>query len=295
MSPRHEADDACGIAQAAAVVGDWWSLLVLREIARGYLRFDLLADQLGISRKILADRLRALTDHGVLERSLYQEHPPRYEYVLTEQGQGLLPVLVSLQDWADRWLLGDGEVTGLSPDDGAETRRVRALVGTTVPTCLRLTGTGGHEHDPVDAGSQATVLFAYPATGIPGLPPEPSASQIPGSAGCTLENRQFRAAWRQFEASGVSVRGVSTQSPQEQTAFSKAEELPFPLLSDARLQLAAALRLPTFRAGQDLRIKRLILVIGPDRVIRHALFPVTDIPAAVSQTLALTREPPRAG
>ncbi|MEV6057624.1 redoxin domain-containing protein [Streptomyces sp. NPDC052107] len=109
----------------------------------------------------------------------------------------------------------------------------------------------------------------------------------PGSAGCTLENRQFRAAWPQFEAAGIAVHGVSTQTPEEQAAFARAEDLPFPLLSDAQLQLTAGLRLPTFQAGQHLRIKRLILVIGPDRTVRHTLFPITDIPAAVAQACTL--------
>ncbi|MES4903421.1 MULTISPECIES: winged helix-turn-helix transcriptional regulator [unclassified Streptomyces] len=285
MGPRRVADDACGIAQAAAVVGDWWSLLILREIARGHLRFDRLADELGLSRKVLAERLRTLTDHGVLERRRYQDRPPRHEYVLTEQGRGLVPVLVSLQDWADRWLLGDGTLTGHSPDDGAEARRVAALVGEPVPAGLRLPGTDGRDHDPVTA--RTTVLFAYPATGTPGVPADPTGPPVPGSAGCTLENRQFRAAWPDFRAAGIAVRGVSTQSPREQAAFAHAEDLPFPLLSDAQLQLTAALRLPTFRAGQNLRVKRLILVIGPDRAVRHALFPIHDIPAAVEHALAL--------
>lgn len=287
MSPRRVADDACGIAQAAAVVGDWWSLLVLREIARGHVRFDRLADELAVSRKVLAERLRTLTDHQVLERRRYQDRPPRYEYVLTEQGRGLVPVLVSLQDWADRWLLGDGTLTGQAPDEGAEARRVAALVGAPVPAGLRLPGTDGHEHDPVAADARATVLFAYPATGIPGVPADLSGPQVPGSAGCTLENRQFRAAWPRFRAAGIAVHGVSTQSTSEQAAFQQAEDLPFPLLSDDRLQLTAALRLPTFRAGQNLRVKRIILVVGPDRVVRHALFPVSDIPAAVADSLAL--------
>ncbi|MGW0187435.1 winged helix-turn-helix transcriptional regulator [Streptomyces sp. NPDC003362] len=289
MSPRREADDACGIAQAAAVVGDWWSLLVLREIARGHVRFDRLAEELGVSRKVLTERLRALTEHQVLERRLYQERPPRHEYVLTEQGRGLLPVLVALQDWADRWLLGDGTLTGHAPDDGAEARRVAALVGEPVPAGIRLPGTDGRDHDPVAADARATVLFAYPATGIPGLPAGAAEPPVPGSAGCTLENRQFRAAWEEFRAAGVAVHGVSTQTPAEQAAFARAEELPFPLLSDTRLDLTAALRLPVFRAGQDLRVKRLILVVGPDRRIRHTLFPVHDIPAAVTQALTLAK------
>ncbi|MFH8370569.1 winged helix-turn-helix transcriptional regulator [Streptomyces sp. NPDC018031] len=290
MSTRRVPDDACGIAQAAAVVGDWWSLLVLREIARGHHRFDRLADELGLSRKVLSERLRTLTDRNVLERRRYQDRPPRYEYVLTEQGLGLMPVLVSLQDWADRWLLGDGTLTGRAADGGAEARRVAALAGEAVPEGLRLPGTDGRDHDPLPPRAGATVLFAYPATGVPGIPADLAGTPVPGSAGCTLESRRFRAAWPRFDAEGIAVRGVSTQSPQEQAAFAEAEHLPFPLLSDAQLHLTAALRLPTFRAGQSLRIKRLILVVGPDRVIRHTIFPVTDIPAAVSQALALATE-----
>lgn len=194
---------------------------------------------------------------------------------------------MSLQDWADRWLLGDGTLTGTGHDGGADTRRVAALVGEPVPAGLRLPGTDGRAHDPVATDARATVLFAYPATGVPGVPADPAGTQVPGSAGCTLENRRFRAAWPRFRAAGVAVHGVSTQTAGEQAAFARAEDLPFPLLSDARLRLTAALRLPTFRAGQDLRIKRLILVIGPDRTVRHTLFPVTDIPAAVTEALAL--------
>ncbi|MGV9618926.1 winged helix-turn-helix transcriptional regulator [Streptomyces tendae] len=287
MHPRRAADDACGIAQAAAVVGDWWSLLVLREVARGHVRFDRLANELSVSRKVLAERLRTLTEHHVLERRLYQDRPPRHEYVLTEQGRGLLPTLVSLQDWADRWLLGDGTLTGQAADEGAEARRVTSLVGEQLPAGLRLPGSDGREYDPVAAGARATVLFAYPATGVPGVPDDITAPPVPGSAGCTLENRQFRAAWPRFRADGIAVHGVSTQTPQEQAAFARAEDLPFPLLCDDRLQLTAALRLPTFRAGQSLRLKRLILVVGPDRVVRHVLFPVRDIPAAVLHVLDL--------
>ncbi|MFJ2811823.1 winged helix-turn-helix transcriptional regulator [Kitasatospora sp. NPDC087271] len=288
MNPKTPgpSDDSCGIAQAAAVVGDWWSLLVLREIARGHVRFDALARELGVSRKILSDRLTALTDRGVLARRPYQERPPRHEYVLTEQGRGLLPVLVALQDWADRWLLGDGSLTGLAEEQGAEARRVHALVGTVLPHGIALPATDGPPRDPLAPG-RPTVLFAYPATGTPGSAPgQPVvADPIPGNAGCTLENRLFRAAWPRFHTSGIAVHGVSTQNPPAQAAFAHAEGLPFPLLSDARMDLTAALRLPVFRAGQEVRIKRLLLVCDADRTIRHALFPVTDIPAAVETAL----------
>src|SRR5207302_1941310 len=146
----------------------------------GHVRFDRLADELAVSRKVLAERLRTLTDHHVLERRRYQDRPPRYEYVLTEQGRGLVPVLVTLQDWADRWLLGDGTLTGHAPDEGAEARRVAALVGEAVPAGLRLPGTDGHEHDLVATDASATVLFAYPATGVPGIPAGLSEPQVPG-------------------------------------------------------------------------------------------------------------------
>jgi DNA-binding HxlR family transcriptional regulator/peroxiredoxin len=286
MTRRHQTDDTCGIARAAGVVGDWWTLLVLRGTARGHVRFDRLAGELGLSRKVLSERLGALTEHEVVERRPYQDRPTRYEYVLTERGRDLLPVLVSLQDWADRWLLGDGTPTGVSSGGGGETARVRGLVGTRIPQGLELAGTDGASHSPVVPGARATVLFAYPATGIPGGPPRPD---VPGAAGCTLENRLFREAWPRFDAAGLAVRGVSTQPPGEQAAFAALEELPFVLLSDTRLQLAAALRLPTFRSAQDLRLRRLVLIVDAERTVRHALFPVTDIPGAVDEALALGR------
>ncbi|MFF0745963.1 winged helix-turn-helix transcriptional regulator [Streptomyces sp. NPDC004111] len=284
MTRRHQTDETCGIATAAGVVGDWWTLLVLREIARGHVRFDGLAHELGLSRKVLSERLATLTEHQVLERRPYQERPTRHEYVLTERGRGLIPVLVSLQDWADRWVLGDGTLTGNADPEGGGSARVHQLVGTRVPEDPELPGTDGGLHSTVAPDARATVLFAYPATGVPGGPPRPD---VPGAAGCTLENRLFRDAWPRFEAAGLAVRGVSTQTPREQADFARAEDLPFLLLSDDRLRLAAALRLPTFRSGQDLRLKRLILIVDAQRTVRHALFPVTDIPAAVEEALAL--------
>jgi len=85
------------------------------------------------------------------------------------------------------------------------------------------------------------------------------------------------------------VRGISTQRPDEQRAFAAAEQIPFPLLSDMDLRLAAALRLPTFHAGQGLRLKRATFIIDRERIVRQVLFPVTDIPGAVATTLAAGR------
>ncbi|MFC9705159.1 winged helix-turn-helix transcriptional regulator [Streptomyces sp. NPDC056943] len=282
-----ERDAACAIAQAAAVVGDWWSLLLVRETARGHHRFDALQEELGISRKVLTERLAHLVQAEVLEKVPYQSGPVRYEYRLTESGRGLLPVLLSMQDWADRWLLGNGSLSGTADEDSAEARRVADLVGERLP---RLALPGHRDGEPLDpvAEAAATVLFCYPATGRPGPLPDGWAD-IPGAIGCTLENRLFRDAYDDFRAAGAEVRGVSTQRPDEQRVFAVEEGIPFTLLSDVDLRLAAALRLPVFRAGQALRLKRAVLVVDGERVVRQARFPVTDIPGAVREALAVVR------
>ncbi|GIF64181.1 hypothetical protein Ais01nite_22160 [Asanoa ishikariensis] len=279
-------DEACGIAQGAAVMGDWWNLLVLREVARGQHRFDELVAALSVSRRVLTERLGHLVEHEVLERLPYQERPTRYEYRLTARGEAFLPVLVGMQDWADRWLLGDGTLTATAPPAGAEHERVRSLLGTRVPP-LSLPSSAGPERDVLEPAP--TVLFAYPATGRPN--PLPAGwDTIAGTIGCTLENRLFRDRLPAFEAAGVAVHGVSTQRPEEQATFAAEEEIPFPLLSDVDLVLTAALRLPTVRIAQQQRLKRLVLVADRDRVVRHTIFPVTDIPAAVDEALAVGRE-----
>lgn len=284
-------DEVCGIAQAATVLGDWWNLLVLREVARGHHRFDELIRELRISRKVLTERLEHLVEHGILTRRPYQTNPVRHDYLLTDRGRAVLPVLVGMQDWADRWLLADGELTGTAAADSAEAARIHALPGTAIPADVLLPAADGTDRDVV-AG--VTVLFTYPGTGRPH--PLPAGwDDIPGAIGCTLENRLFRDAWPSFVQAGVTVYGVSTQRPDEQAAFAAAERVPFPLLSDVDQRLAAALRLPTFRVGQQLRVKRLILVVDADRVIRHVRFPIVDIPAAVSESLALARDLTEAG
>ncbi|MER6942783.1 winged helix-turn-helix transcriptional regulator [Nonomuraea sp. NPDC000554] len=301
-------DVECSIAQAAAVVGDWWSLLIVREVARGHQRFEDLLNELGISRKVLTERLKHLVDHGVLSREPYQTGPVRHEYVLTDAGWALAPMLITMQDWADRWLLGDGALTGVAGPHSAESARVHALLDARIPAPLRLPTTRpDDEHAPplrlpttrpgdeharplldVVADAPVTVLFGYPATGMAtSLPPD--WEQVPGATGCTLENRLFRDRQPEFAADGIAIRGVSTQRPDQQAAFATAEGIPFPLLSDMDLHLTAALRLPTFRAGQALRLKRVILVIDRLRTIRHVIFPVVDIPAAIADSLQAAR------
>jgi DNA-binding HxlR family transcriptional regulator len=94
----------CSIANALGVIGERWTLLALREVMLGQRRFDQIAANTGASRDILAARLRKLVEHGVLAKEQYEQHPPRYEYVLTEAGHALQPILHGLMQWGDRYV-----------------------------------------------------------------------------------------------------------------------------------------------------------------------------------------------
>lgn len=94
----------CSIARSLSVVGDRWTLLVLRECFLGVRRFEDFQAHLGMARHRLADRLNRLVEHGVLQKVQYQDKPPRHEYRLTEKGRDLYPVLLSLVRWGDRWM-----------------------------------------------------------------------------------------------------------------------------------------------------------------------------------------------
>ena len=94
---------ACTIAASLAVIGEKWSLLVIRELSLGVHRFDAIQRNTGAPRDILASRLRRLEAEGVVQKQLYELHPPRYEYRLTQAGDELRPILLSLARWGDRW------------------------------------------------------------------------------------------------------------------------------------------------------------------------------------------------
>jgi DNA-binding HxlR family transcriptional regulator len=93
----------CSIARTLDVAGEWWTLLILKDIAYGVRRFRELQDDLGISANVLADRLEALVAEGILDTHVYQERPQRSEYRLTEKGTDLIPALLALMQWGDRW------------------------------------------------------------------------------------------------------------------------------------------------------------------------------------------------
>jgi len=97
----------CSIARALAVVGERWSLLVMREVLLGRRRFQEIRRNTGVAANILTDRLQTLVDHGLLERRRYSDQPESYEYVATAKGRDLNPVLVSLMQWGDRHLAGE--------------------------------------------------------------------------------------------------------------------------------------------------------------------------------------------
>ncbi|MBA2384347.1 MAG: helix-turn-helix transcriptional regulator, partial [Actinobacteria bacterium] len=94
--------DNCAVERTLSVIGERWSLIVLREAFLGVRRFDQFRRNTGVARNILSDRLNTLVANGILRRELYQEHPQRYEYRLTEKGLDLTPVLITLMDWGTR-------------------------------------------------------------------------------------------------------------------------------------------------------------------------------------------------
>jgi DNA-binding HxlR family transcriptional regulator len=102
------ADMHCSVAQCLEVVGEWWSMLILRDVFLGITRFDQFQERLGISRNILGQRLGRLVDEGVLDKVPYSEHPPRYDYRLTDKGRDLWPVLTAMRQWGDTYAAPDG-------------------------------------------------------------------------------------------------------------------------------------------------------------------------------------------
>src|SRR5262249_16839444 len=114
---------ACAIARTVDVVGEPWSPLIVRNIYIGISRFDQLQRSLGLSRKVLAERLRWLTEHGVLEKRAYSTRPPRYEYALAAKGLELVEVLMGMVGWGDKWRGGQAGPAVLSTSDEGGRRR----------------------------------------------------------------------------------------------------------------------------------------------------------------------------
>lgn len=117
---------ACPIARGLEHVGEWWSMLILRDAFRGLTRFEQFQASLGIAPGILARRLAALTEAGLLARRRYVDHPPREEYVLTPRGRDFRPVLLALLAWGNRHF----------PPEGGTVRIVETATGREVDPVL---------------------------------------------------------------------------------------------------------------------------------------------------------------
>ena len=101
--------ERCAIAATMEIVGDPWTLLILRDAFRGVKRFEQFQEGLGVARNVLAARLKSLVAHGVMRTRPYSERPPRHEYVLTAKGRDLSPVLLTLSEWGDQHVYGAGQ------------------------------------------------------------------------------------------------------------------------------------------------------------------------------------------
>ncbi len=105
---KRDYDQACSVARSLEILGERWTLLVIRDVFYGRRRFDAIQQDLGIARNVLATRLARLVEEGILEKRAYQEHPPRFEYFLTERGIDLWPVMIAMMHWGDRYLAEEG-------------------------------------------------------------------------------------------------------------------------------------------------------------------------------------------
>jgi len=101
-------NQVCSIAGALELIGERWTLLILRDVFLGIRRFDDLQRELGIARNVLRDRLNLLVDAGILEKQRYQERPERFDYRLTEKGIDLWPVMHAIMSWGDKHGVVDG-------------------------------------------------------------------------------------------------------------------------------------------------------------------------------------------
>jgi peroxiredoxin len=188
----------------------------------------------------------------------------------------------------------DANFTHLPPDlpaphdDGAADH----LPGLAIPS-LSLPSTLGGSVDLAGLTQGRLVIYAYPRTGRPGRPLPSGWDDIPGARGCTPQSCAYRDGLSEFERLRAAVVGVSAQSAAEQLEFATREHIPFPLLSDSGLQLARALRLPTFEAAGMTLYRRLTMVADAGTITK-AFYPVFPPDRDAAEVLAwLAAHPPR--
>lgn len=140
MLPRTYEDQHCSIASTLEIVGDRWTLLVIREAFLGVRRFDDFQEALGLARTVLSDRLNRLAEEGIVTRVRYQERPERFEYRLTEKGLDLWPVLVALLKWGDKHVMeGDPPIVLRHRNCGGELDDRRVCMTCGEPVDVRRT------------------------------------------------------------------------------------------------------------------------------------------------------------
>ena len=186
-----------------------------------------------------------------------------------------------MSDTANRFSLPDD--LPVPVDDGA----CDHLPGSPLPA-VALPSTRGRDVTLAGLGG-TNVVFAYPRTGGPDGGTPPGWDAIPGARGCTPETCAFRDHNAEFEALGVGVFGLSTQTTDYQREMVGRLEVPFEVLSDHDLRFASALRLPTFDFDGDTLVKRLTLVTT-DGVIEHVFYPIFPPDAHASEVLAWMRD-----
>ena len=150
MTIKAFADLNCSIARPLAVLGERWALLVLRDLFLGLRRFDEIQESLGVASNVLSQRLATLVEEGIVERRRYSEHPERFEYLLTEKGRELQPVLLALLRWGDRHTAGpEGPALEPTHDDCGKGFQM-------VPTCSECGGELDSRHIHARPGPGAT-------------------------------------------------------------------------------------------------------------------------------------------
>jgi peroxiredoxin len=162
------------------------------------------------------------------------------------------------------------------------------LKGLAFPS-LTLPSSSGEDVDLATAAQGTLVLYCYPRTGRPGEPLPAGWDQIPGARGCTPQSCAFRDHFAELEALGARVVGLSAQSLDEQTEFALRVELPYPVLSDPRLELAKALRLPTFEVAGMHLYRRLTLIARRGEIVKvfYPVFPPDRNAADVASWLSV--------
>jgi DNA-binding HxlR family transcriptional regulator len=160
MLGRDYAGQTCSIARTLEVVGERWTMLIVRDVFLGLRRFDDIQSNLGVARNVLASRLDRLVATGVLEKTRYQEHPPRYEYRLTAKGLDLWPLLVELVQWGDRHAPTDG-----GPPVVFRHRECGGTIGNgrTCTTCGALVARGEVAVEPGPGAAVDHPIHAYAA------------------------------------------------------------------------------------------------------------------------------------